>query len=78
MTATLIENVSDLIAEVAERAILPRFRRLKDGDIDEKTPGELVTVADREAEVMLKFYRDVGFTQNKTGFQIRQIPVRGA
>ncbi len=24
----------------------------------------------------LKFYRDVGFEQNKTGFQIRQIPVR--
>ncbi|BAT57924.1 acetyltransferase GNAT family protein [Variibacter gotjawalensis] len=24
----------------------------------------------------LKFYRDVGFEQNKTGFQIRQIPAR--
>ena len=24
----------------------------------------------------LKFYSDVGFEQNKTGFQIRQIPVR--
>ena len=24
----------------------------------------------------LKFYRDVGFEQNKTGFQIRQIPPR--
>ena len=26
----------------------------------------------------LRFYRDVGFQQNKTGFQIRQIPVRGS
>jgi GNAT superfamily N-acetyltransferase len=26
----------------------------------------------------LKFYQDVGFEQNKTGFQIRQLPVRDA
>jgi len=24
----------------------------------------------------LKFYKDVGFEQNKTGFQIRRLPVR--
>jgi hypothetical protein len=24
----------------------------------------------------LKFYSDVGFEQNKTGYQIRQLPVR--
>jgi GNAT superfamily N-acetyltransferase len=26
----------------------------------------------------LKFYQEVGFEQNKTGFQIRRLPVRGA
>ena len=53
MNSSLIATVSDLITEVADLAILPRFRRLNDSEIDEKTPGELVTVADREAEVML-------------------------
>jgi hypothetical protein len=27
-------------------------------------------------QATLKFYRDVGFEQNKTGYQIRQLPVR--
>lgn len=49
----LIQHVSTLIAEVAHEAIMPRFKQLKAGDIDEKTPGEVVTVADRDAEAML-------------------------
>ena len=32
---------------------MPRFRRLAEGDIEEKSPGELVTIADREAEEMI-------------------------
>jgi len=53
MTSNLITTVSGLIAEVAEAAILPRFKRLATGEVEEKTPGELVTIADREAEAML-------------------------
>jgi len=39
--------------EAAATAILPRFRHLKNGDIREKSPGELVTVADEEAEAII-------------------------
>lgn len=38
---------------VAEREVLPRFRTLAAHEIVEKSPGELVTVADREAEARL-------------------------
>lgn len=45
--------VSELIEEVADRIILPRFGSLGSGDIEEKLPGDLVTVADRDAELAL-------------------------
>jgi fructose-1,6-bisphosphatase/inositol monophosphatase family enzyme len=35
---------------VAADIVMPRFRRLAEGDVSEKEPGELVTVADVEAE----------------------------
>ena len=47
------ERVGALMAEAAERAILPRFRALAEDEVEEKSPGELVTVADREAEAIL-------------------------
>ena len=47
------DTVSRLIRETAETEILPRFRRLADGDIMRKTGGELVTVADEAAEARL-------------------------
>ena len=47
------EQVSELLAEVAARLILPRFGALESADIHEKKPGDLVTVADREAEIEL-------------------------
>jgi fructose-1,6-bisphosphatase/inositol monophosphatase family enzyme len=47
------ERVGALMAEAAERAILPRFRTLAQHDVEEKSPGELVTIADREAEAIL-------------------------
>lgn len=47
------EQVSDLLADVADRLILPRFGALESADIQEKKPGDLVTVADREAEIEL-------------------------
>jgi len=45
------EQVSDVLIDVAARLILPRFGSLHSADIHEKAPGDLVTVADREAEV---------------------------
>ncbi|MFT4108345.1 inositol monophosphatase family protein [Propionicimonas sp.] len=47
------EEVSELLADVAARLILPRFGALGSDDIEEKKPGDLVTVADRDAEVEL-------------------------
>ena len=42
-----------LMRRVSEQAILPRFRNLADGEIIEKAKDDLVTIADREAEIML-------------------------
>ncbi|GAB2923444.1 inositol monophosphatase family protein [Micromonospora polyrhachis] len=49
----MIEEVGSLLRAAAATAILPRFRRLDEAEIEEKTPGELVTVADREAEQII-------------------------
>jgi fructose-1,6-bisphosphatase/inositol monophosphatase family enzyme len=46
----MIDKVEALLREAAARAILPRFRALRSHEIEEKSPGELVTAADREAE----------------------------
>lgn len=47
------EDVLDLLREVAEEHINPRFRALAESQVHEKGPGDLVTVADREAEVAI-------------------------
>ena len=48
------DDVLTLLRETAEEVIDPRFRALEDHDISSKThPGDLVTVADREAEVII-------------------------
>ena len=47
------DEVLTLLQEVAEEVINPRFRSLEDDEITEKNPGDLVTVADREAEVLI-------------------------
>ena len=47
------EAVLDLLKEVAAEVINPRFRTLEGRDVGEKGPGDLVTVADTEAEVRL-------------------------
>jgi fructose-1,6-bisphosphatase/inositol monophosphatase family enzyme len=46
-------EVLELLQRVAEEVINPRFRSLDEEQIDEKNPGDLVTVADREAEERL-------------------------
>jgi fructose-1,6-bisphosphatase/inositol monophosphatase family enzyme len=52
-TAGLTAGVLAVMQHAATRAILPRYQQLAKGEIITKSPGELVTVADREAEVML-------------------------
>ncbi len=47
------EWVSQQLQDVAERVILPRFGALAEGEIEEKKPGDVVTIADREAELEL-------------------------
>ena len=53
------DAVLDLVKEVAEKVVTPRFRDLSQEQVDEKGPGDLVTVADRESERLLtRFLRD--------------------
>ena len=47
------EHVMDVLREAAELHIRPRFQALQASDIVEKSPGELVTIADREAELFI-------------------------
>lgn len=42
-----------LLRDVSEKAILPRFRNLKAGEVEDKGGNDPVTVADREAELLL-------------------------
>lgn len=43
-------GILDLVKETAAEVVVPRFRQLAAGDVEEKSPGDFVTVADREAE----------------------------
>lgn len=47
------DEVLTLLQDVAAEVIEPRFRALADGEVSHKGPGDLVTVADREAEELL-------------------------
>lgn len=48
------EAILDLMKETAEAVITPRFRALEEGEVSAKSgPGDLVTIADREAEARL-------------------------
>jgi fructose-1,6-bisphosphatase/inositol monophosphatase family enzyme len=47
------DEVLDLLKTVAADVITPRFRSLADGEVMEKNPGDLVTVADQESEAAL-------------------------
>ena len=53
-SSSLAAHVETLLRDVAARAIMPRYRALQAHEIVEKTPGEIVTRADREAEAMLR------------------------
>ncbi|MEQ8283042.1 MAG: inositol monophosphatase family protein [Parvibaculum sp.] len=51
--SNLTDNVAALMREVAAREIMPRFRALAEGDVEEKSKGDLVTIADRASELWL-------------------------
>lgn len=46
----MMEKVTEILVEASAEAVEPRFRALAEGEVMEKAPGELVTVADRDAE----------------------------
>ncbi|MFC7530559.1 inositol monophosphatase family protein [Actinoplanes sp. GCM10030250] len=46
----MLDQVAELIREVAHTVVLPRFRHLADSEVQEKAPGDLVTIADQESE----------------------------
>nr|BFE76771.1 inositol monophosphatase family protein [Actinoplanes digitatis] len=50
MRDDLIDRATSLIREVAQTEVLPRWRHLSDAEIHQKSPGDLVTIADQEAE----------------------------
>lgn len=51
---SVFDHVLPLLAEASERAVMPRFRQLREGDVIEKAKDEIVTVADREAEAIIE------------------------
>ena len=48
-----LDKVSSAMEEVAATIILPRFQKLSTHEIEEKSKGDFVTIADREAEKAL-------------------------
>ena len=53
MSDHLTARIEALLREVAANVVMPRFRTLAAADIIEKSPGDLVTIADRESELRL-------------------------
>ncbi|MEV0896484.1 inositol monophosphatase family protein [Actinoplanes sp. NPDC049802] len=50
MPDQVLDRVAELVREVAHTVVLPRFRRLADDEVRQKSPGDLVTIADQESE----------------------------
>ena len=46
----LADRIGAVLRSAAAREVMPRFRHLRAGEVEEKAPGDLVTIADREAE----------------------------
>jgi fructose-1,6-bisphosphatase/inositol monophosphatase family enzyme len=49
----MMNAVGQILRRAAQEAILPRYQNLAAGDIQEKTPGEIATIADHEAEQLI-------------------------
>jgi fructose-1,6-bisphosphatase/inositol monophosphatase family enzyme len=54
MNREILQAVTALIRAVAAREILPRYQKLQEHDVEEKGPGDLVTIADRAVEAALE------------------------
>src|SRR5437763_6327840 len=50
---TLTTSVTVIMRRAAELAIIPRYRTLQDHHVTEKSEDDIVTIADRESEVIL-------------------------
>jgi len=48
-----LARVTEIVREVAQAEVLPRFQALRAGDVREKAPGDLVTAADLACEAVL-------------------------
>ncbi|MFA5041722.1 MAG: inositol monophosphatase family protein, partial [Bdellovibrionales bacterium] len=60
MKTTNLAAVQNIIEDVAATEIMPRFRKLEQGDIETKADNEIVTVADRAAEdALMKRLSDI-------------------
>lgn len=46
-------SVQAILREVSEEIVLPHYQNLRASDIEEKSPGDLVTIADKRSEEML-------------------------
>jgi len=46
--------IETLLSDVTEKAIMPRFRNLAEGEVQDKGGDDPVTIADRESEAMLR------------------------
>jgi fructose-1,6-bisphosphatase/inositol monophosphatase family enzyme len=53
MTDHLTAKIETLLRSVAAEVVMPRFQTLAATDISEKSPGDLVTIADQESEIRL-------------------------
>jgi fructose-1,6-bisphosphatase/inositol monophosphatase family enzyme len=53
MIDSLTIPVEALLRHVAAEIVMPRFRALSTDEISEKSPGDLVTIADQESEIRL-------------------------
>lgn len=50
----LDDEILTLMKRVTEQAILPRFRKLAEGEVEDKGGNDPVTIADKESEVLLR------------------------
>ncbi len=50
----MIDRVVSVLREVGDELVLPRFRNLADSEVLEKSPGDIVTIVDRQAEAELE------------------------
>lgn len=50
----MIDRVSAILTEAGASIVMPRYQALAAGEIEEKGPNDLVTIADREAEQFIE------------------------